>query len=73
MRKTTLALAAGATLLAAAPTAGAADYAVTGGKLLAIPHNGNLSGGRMFELHQFNGDPMTPARYIQETWLPSWG
>ena len=33
MRKTTLALAAGATLLAAAPAADAADYAVTGGKL----------------------------------------
>jgi hypothetical protein len=31
----------------------------TGGKLLAIPHNGNLSGGRMFELQKFNGDPMT--------------
>jgi hypothetical protein len=33
MRKTTLALAAGAALLAAAPAADAADYAVTGGKL----------------------------------------
>jgi Protein of unknown function (DUF3604) len=27
----------------------------TGGKLLAIPHNGNLSNGRMFELHKFLG------------------
>jgi hypothetical protein len=31
----------------------------TGGKLLAIPHNGNLSNGRMFELQMFMGGPMT--------------
>jgi hypothetical protein len=31
----------------------------TGGKLLAIPHNGNLSNGRMFALTTFKGDPMT--------------
>jgi hypothetical protein len=31
----------------------------TGGKLLAIPHNGNLSNGRMFELQMFLGGPMT--------------
>ena len=31
----------------------------TGGKLLAIPHNGNLSNGRMFELRMFMGGPMT--------------
>ena len=31
----------------------------TGGKLLAIPHNGNLSNGRMFELTTFDGRPMT--------------
>ena len=31
----------------------------TGGKLLAIPHNGNLSNGRMFELQKFLGGPMT--------------
>jgi hypothetical protein len=31
----------------------------TGGKLLAIPHNGNLSNGRMFELRMFLGGAMT--------------
>jgi hypothetical protein len=31
----------------------------TGGQLLAIPHNGNLSNGRMFELQKFMGGPMT--------------
>jgi Protein of unknown function (DUF3604) len=31
----------------------------TGGKLLAIPHNGNLSNGRMFELTTFKGEPLT--------------
>ena len=31
----------------------------TGGKLLAIPHNGNLSNGRMFELTTFEGQPLT--------------
>jgi hypothetical protein len=37
-----------------------ANYeAETGGKLLAIPHNGNLSNGRMFEEQQFDGKPMT--------------
>lgn len=33
--------------------------AATGGKVLAIPHNGNLSNGRMFEEKQFDGSPMT--------------
>ncbi len=33
----------------------------TGGKLLAIPHNGNLSNGRMFALTTFSGDPLTKA------------
>jgi len=32
----------------------------TGGRVLAIPHNGNLSNGRMFELHKFEGGPLTP-------------
>jgi hypothetical protein len=31
----------------------------TGGKLLAIPHNANLSNGRMFESVDFSGKPLT--------------
>ena len=33
----------------------------TGGQLLAIPHNGNLSNGLMFALNTFKGDPLTKA------------
>ncbi len=33
--------------------------AKTGGKVLAIPHNGNLSNGRMFEIVDFAGNPIT--------------
>ena len=33
----------------------------TGGKVLAIPHNSNLSNGMMFELTQPGGGPMTAA------------
>ena len=33
--------------------------AKTGGKLLAIPHNANLSNGRMFELVDFDGNPLS--------------
>lgn len=37
-----------------------ADYETkTGGKLLAIPHNGNLSNGRMFEETRYDRSPMT--------------
>ncbi|MEW6683488.1 MAG: DUF3604 domain-containing protein [Nitrospirota bacterium] len=31
----------------------------TGGRVLAIPHNGNVSGGRMFALADFLGNPLT--------------
>jgi len=31
----------------------------TGGRMLAIPHNANLSNGRMFELTDFSGQPLT--------------
>jgi len=38
-----------------------ADYENrTGGKVLAIPHNGNMSNGRMFEEQEFDGSPMNP-------------
>ncbi|MCP4071495.1 MAG: DUF3604 domain-containing protein [Hyphomicrobiales bacterium] len=30
----------------------------TGGRVLAIPHNGNLSNGRMFEPNKFDGSPI---------------
>jgi hypothetical protein len=33
----------------------------TGGQVLAIPHNGNLSNGRMFALTDLFGNPMTRA------------
>lgn len=31
----------------------------TGGRVHAIPHNGNMSNGRMFEEQRFDGSPMT--------------
>jgi hypothetical protein len=39
--------------------------AKTGGKVLAIPHNGNLSNGWMFRLARYDGTPMT-AQYAAE-------
>ena len=33
----------------------------TGGDVLAIPHNGNLSNGRMFAVETFDGQPLTKA------------
>ena len=36
----------------------AAYEKTTGGQVLAIPHNGNLSNGRMFELQKFEGGPL---------------
>jgi hypothetical protein len=43
----------------------------TGGKLLAIPHNGNLSNGRMFELTTFKGDQMTKEYALErQRWEP---
>jgi hypothetical protein len=43
----------------------------TGGQLLAIPHNANLSSGRMFELTTFTGGPLT-REYAQarQRWEP---
>jgi Protein of unknown function (DUF3604) len=37
----------------------------TGGKVLAIPHNGNLSNGWMFRLARYDGTPMT-AQYAAD-------
>ena len=31
----------------------------TGAEVLAIPHNGNLSNGRMFTVETFDGNPLT--------------
>jgi hypothetical protein len=43
----------------------------TGGSALAIPHNGNLSNGRMFEIVDFAGNPLT-RRYAEtrSKWEP---
>jgi hypothetical protein len=43
----------------------------TGGRILAIPHNGNLSNGRMFALNTFGGDPLTKAYAdTRQKWEP---
>ena len=45
--------------------------AKTGGKVLAIPHNGNLSNGRMFEETRFDKSPLTRAYAEARTrWEP---
>ena len=43
----------------------------TGGQVLAISHNGNLSNGRMFALANFNGEPLT-KKYAEDRsrWEP---
>jgi hypothetical protein len=43
----------------------AAYEAKTGGRMLAIPHNGNLSNGRFFELQKFEGEPLD-AEWAEE-------
>jgi hypothetical protein len=49
-----------------------AEYeAKTGGRLLAIPHNGNLSNGRMSEETRFDGSPMTREYALaRQRWEP---
>lgn len=43
----------------------------TGGKVLAIPHNGNLSNGRMFEVQTFDGKPLTGSWAVARAkWEP---
>ena len=49
-----------------------ANYeANSGGRVLAIPHNGNLSNGLMFSFADFDGKPMT-AEYarLRQKWEP---
>jgi hypothetical protein len=49
-----------------------ADYeAKTGGKVLAIPHNGNLSNGMMFDVNDMDGNPLTRAyAETRDRWEP---
>jgi len=43
----------------------------TGGKVLAIPHNGNVSNGLMFTLTDFQGNPMTKEyAKLRSRWEP---
>jgi hypothetical protein len=49
-----------------------ADYEKkTGGRVLAIPHNSNLSGGRMFASETLNGAPLSQAyAEARQRWEP---
>ena len=43
----------------------------TKGKVLAIPHNGNLSNGLMFALARYNGEPLTKSyAETRQRWEP---
>ncbi len=43
----------------------------TGGDVLAIPHNGNLSNGEMFDLRDFKGRPFTKSyAELRSRWEP---
>ena len=43
----------------------------TGGRMLAIPHNGNLSNGLMFALEKFDGGPLdTDWAEMRQKWEP---
>jgi hypothetical protein len=44
---------------------------LTGGQVIAIPHNGNLSGGQMFALTRYAGEPLT-REYVRarSRWEP---
>ena len=45
--------------------------AETGGRAMAIPHNGNVSNGRMFALSRFNGEPIDASYARQRArWEP---
>jgi hypothetical protein len=45
-----------------------ANYeAKTGGRVLAIPHNSNLSNGLMFDARRLNGEPLTRAYALART------
>lgn len=43
----------------------------TGGEVLAIPHNGNVSNGEMFSLTDFNGQPLSSTyATMRQRWEP---
>jgi hypothetical protein len=49
----------------------AAYEAKTGGQLLAIPHNGNLSNGMMFDVETVSGGPITKEyAELRQKWEP---